>query len=164
MWDLRQLLPGVSAHTLVVHSSISTSSWEDLRCDLQGQKLGGNPDASQSLSSAVHPPWRSTLDPTIGLAVCLGPTGNVLALACLHSGEGWWCLLEREVAFLCSRFLLPHFKTLRVQEGGRKEKGRASSRQVGSLGPLLASGPLSYQEVGYGVPWDTVRGLLWWRG
>jgi len=90
VWGLCQLLPGVSAHTSVVHTSISTSTWEDLRCDLQGQKLGGNPDASQGLSSAVHPPWRSTLNPTSGLAVRLGPT-DVLALACLQERAGGAC-------------------------------------------------------------------------
>lgn len=44
-------------------------------------------------------------------------------------------MLEKEAVFLCSKFLLPHFRTLRVQERGRKEERRASSRQVGSLCP-----------------------------
>ena len=69
-------------------------------------------------------------------------------------------MLEREVAFLCSRFLLPHFKTLRVQEGGRKEKGRASSRQgVCAPSQFLDHFPVKRLDMGFlGIPSEASGG------
>lgn len=70
-------------------------------------------------------------------------------------------MLEREVVFLCSRFLLPHFKTLR----SKREEGRKKGEQVaGSWGVCAPSQfldhfPVKRLDMGFlGIPSEASSG------